>query len=475
MSTGTDLERKFAREINRISDADRNARKRGLQKLLDELPWNEEKKSVKDLFLTTLKDPVFITIADPIEKCRDLSLQILMKVVDTFEDITSFADSVMSLLYARIGDTPFPEPAEELRLQVGTLIHRIFTHKSLPADEKQNILTCIPSFLSALSVAIRDSFPAVKTQLSTLVIDVAPYARFATRKHVKDIIKSLAINAMHQHSKVRSATLRSLCCVLQQNCGNEEFESNMKEIILPLTAKLVADRSGNTRKELAILCGNLICSRIAILDAAERITDNKLVDVDADLLVQLILVAGDESEEIVVVARAQLREVSVAWANAPNRFTPSSCTMHVVTESTFTGDAEEALQKSRETVFHEANHVIDVASNNEMVDDGMILKSMSEPISDMLIAGVGEWTTESRTRYLRGLRVFLSYADEAIATKLLPSLLSSLGAPLRDEEANIRLASESCCLLIGCLVSPEHVLNLLIPRLRGGRFGGRGR
>ena len=472
MPTGIELDRMFAREINRISDADRNARKRGLQKLLDELPWTAEKKAVNDLFLATLKDPVFIAIADPIEKCRDLSLQILLKAVDSFDDITPFADSVLSLLYARVGDTPFPEPAEELRLQVGTLIQKIFTHKSLPLDRKQDILTCIPSFLTALSVAIKDSFPAAKTQLSSLVTDVAPYVKFATKKHAKDIIKSLAGNAMHQHSKVRSATLKSLCRILQESCGNEDFESNLKEIVLPLTAKLVADRSGNTRKELALFCGNLLTSRIATLDAAERITDNTLIGVDTDLLVQLILVAGDESEEIVGVARGQLREVSIAWANAKNRLKTSEGKMHVVTEETFTGDAEEALQKTDETVFHQANNAMDVVIQDENIDDGLILKSMSGTISDLLVAGVGEWTAESRSRYLRGLRVFLSYSDETIATKLLPNLLSSLGAPLRDEEAGIRQSAELCCHLIGRLVSPEDVLNLLIPRLKGVIAGG---
>ena len=80
-----------------------------------------------------------------------------------------------------------------------------------------------------------------------------------------------------------------------------------------------------------------------------------MIGVDSDLLVQLILVAGDESEEIMEVARDQLREVSIAWANAPNRFKTSSGTVHVVTEKTFVGDAEEALQKTNETVFHQAN------------------------------------------------------------------------------------------------------------------------
>ena len=480
MSTGSELERKFAREINRVSDTDRNARKRGLTKLLDELPWNEEKLAVKELFHSTLKEPLFTAIADPIEKCRDLSLQMLQKVVETFDDITPFADTLLTLLYSRVGDIPYPESAEELRLQVGTLIQKIFMHESLPPDEKQNILICIPSFLTALSIAIKDSFPAVKSQLSTLVIDVAPYVKFATRKHAKDIMKSLAINAMHQHSKVRSATLKSLCWILKQDCGNEDYESNMKEIILPLTTKLVGDRSANTRKELASFCGDLIISRIITLDAAERITDNTMDSLDLEVLVQLTLVAGDESEDVVAVAKDKLREVSIAWANAPNKCTPSTNSMqHVVTENTFTGDAEEALQsasqsisnENQNTIFQNVNEAMNNTANTVGIDDGLILKSMYGRISDMLMAGVSEWTTESRSRYLHGLCVFLSYIDESIATKLLPSLLSSLGVPLRDEEANIRMVSASCCQLIGTLVSPEDVLNLLIPRLNGALSG----
>ena len=62
--------------------------------------------------------------------------------------------------------------------------------------------------------------------------------------------------------------------------------------------------------------------------------------------------------------------------------------------------------------------------------------------------------------------------DSLIATKLLPSLLLSLGPPLRDEDSAIRHAAEATCALLGSLVSPDDALDLLTPRLQGTSPGG---
>lgn len=39
------LRKTFSRDINRTNDSDRNTRKRGLQKLLEDLPWQRVKGS----------------------------------------------------------------------------------------------------------------------------------------------------------------------------------------------------------------------------------------------------------------------------------------------------------------------------------------------------------------------------------------------------------------------------------------------
>jgi hypothetical protein len=63
--SSSDLLQKFQRDINRMSDSDRNTRKRGLQKLLEELPWNsnKQKKALESLLSTHILVPLIAGVS----------------------------------------------------------------------------------------------------------------------------------------------------------------------------------------------------------------------------------------------------------------------------------------------------------------------------------------------------------------------------------------------------------------------------
>lgn len=75
---------KFQRDLNRISDTDRMTRKRGLQNLLDALPWNNKTDYpyLINFIKSSLIELLLITLTDAIEKCRELTLKILMKIFE---------------------------------------------------------------------------------------------------------------------------------------------------------------------------------------------------------------------------------------------------------------------------------------------------------------------------------------------------------------------------------------------------------
>jgi hypothetical protein len=75
---------------------------------------------------------------------------------------------------------------------------------------------------------------------------------------------------------------------------------NIKEILLPLATKLVADRSASTRRELAALAGSILVARIE--NAVIIHVESSFVSCDVDLLVSLLLLCGDESEDVSVGA-----------------------------------------------------------------------------------------------------------------------------------------------------------------------------
>ena len=166
--SATTLLLKFQRDINRTSDSDRMTRKRGFQKLLDDLPWksNKQRASLEGLFVAHLLSPLIAGVSDPVEKCRELSLSILKASIGIASTALSHEVIVRIIrcLCDRIGDVPFLETSEELRLQVIELITLILNHPACPktADVADVVL-------GALIKALTDTFPAAKRAGGELV------------------------------------------------------------------------------------------------------------------------------------------------------------------------------------------------------------------------------------------------------------------------------------------------------------------
>ena len=207
-----DLKGKFQRDINRIADADRNTRKRGLQKLLEDLPWKEssQRDALIRLSLEILLQPLISAGADPVEKCRESALMLLSKVIALASDISDFSRSLVRSLSQRINDTPFPEASEELRLQIAVLLDQILRHPSVLANSRVETTTQFPfpDLLVALPKALSDPFPSAKRQLADLIVSIAAHSRNGGVHFSVPVFKCLAANAVHQQHKVRSSSLK---------------------------------------------------------------------------------------------------------------------------------------------------------------------------------------------------------------------------------------------------------------------------
>lgn len=196
---------RFQRDINRLIDQDRNTRKRGLLKLLEELPWEakipQDALELQDL-LKQMLPHLSSLIADSMEKCRELSLQLLHKTVDFIEPSEMIA-TCLDPLCVRIDDLPFQEPAEEIRLLIVCLFAYIIakvTPLHIPEDKLHRLI-------HALTVVITDSFPSVKVEATSVLMKVMRSSSLI-RMNYKELLKNLLQNAFHQHSKVRAISLK---------------------------------------------------------------------------------------------------------------------------------------------------------------------------------------------------------------------------------------------------------------------------
>ena len=212
-TTVEEMQAMHQRDLNRITDSDRNTRKRGLQKLLDDIQWTPKTSAQADVvhsFVVSVLLPLTVgAVADPIEKCRELALKILMKIVSCKVSLdANTASSVLQALSVRINDIPFPETAEELRLIVLQAMS-IVIKQSFSADScKSATDSAIGTVLPVLCKALQDNFPAARSEASDVVIYVAETFPDLVQLHFRPLLKSLIANVFHQHSKVRSITLK---------------------------------------------------------------------------------------------------------------------------------------------------------------------------------------------------------------------------------------------------------------------------
>ena len=130
MTVPTAIATQFQRDLNRTLDNDRNTRKRGLQKLLDDLPWasKSQRKDLVDFVLNSVFNSLLVTLSDQVEKCRELTLSLFRKLIDV-AGVAVGLDKTHTLvikLCDRINETPFQEPAEELRLQVVDMLLLVY-------------------------------------------------------------------------------------------------------------------------------------------------------------------------------------------------------------------------------------------------------------------------------------------------------------------------------------------------------------
>eukprot|EP01035_Chromulina_nebulosa_P032645 gene32645-43625_t len=329
------LEVKFQRDLNRIIDSERNTRKRGLQKVLDDLPWDSLSDS-PDEFTTfineTLLKLLITTISDPIEKCRELTLLILQKIFSG--DKLLFCENIYDLirkLSQRIGENPFPEPAEELRLllvEIITKIFRFYISKSSNVEEIYNLSNVV---LDSLCKTLNDNFPAVKRSCAELISICSALSPKVVQLHLKSLLKGLTANVLHQHAKTRILSLQAIGNGI--TCASQaEYELLMKESILLVFSRLLSDRSASVKIELAAQCGNILIHRFIVYNQSGM----TMCTVDLDITVNLLLLHGDDQNEVNDSGRKWLQEVSANW-NPLFKHRPSNTSEDIV-------DGEAALQ-----------------------------------------------------------------------------------------------------------------------------------
>ena len=185
---------------------------------------------------------------------------------------------------------------------------------------------------------------------------------------------------------------------------------------------------------------------------------------DLEVMVLLLLLHGDEAEEVGAAARTALRAVGARWRGGQWRQLGFAEGAEIVD-----GEAEMRAQIQAQGQMMQVQPAQERDSSANPTRR-LLLDHLS-PLASLLLAGSTAWTVDSRRRFLGGLDEFLSVVGSQ-CVPLLPALLSSLGPGCRDDEPMVRSAAERCCRHVGALVAPSDCLDLVLPRVNGEVPGG---
>jgi len=241
----------------------------------------------------------------------------------------------------------------------------------------------------------------------------------------------------------------------------------MEDPVLPVLSKMVADRTAITRKELAIIVSSFLSDRI-------KLNNSSFIRADIEATAILLLLQGDESEDVSTAACDGLKVLSKTWYM-------SDCMDIDTKENDNNGpafsrndhieDGELELQKA---MVSSKDNMIKNNSKTDINESEMLHKFIDANIStllDIIIIGTESWTSDSKRRYIKSLDVLINLSLTTIRT-YIPQLLSCLSQPIRDESVEIRTVTEECCRSLGRVVPFQDIIELLIPRVLGEIAGG---
>lgn len=261
-------------------------------------------------------------------------------------------------------------------------------------------------------------------------------------------------------------------------CVSEDFETILKDPILPVLLRLEADRSAHTRRELSVLCGSVLLGRAT--KAVERY-QSKWVPVkpEQELLAILVMLCSDESEEVILEAKKQVHTLEEMWKKS-QQFDQMVVDFPMSEEAV--SEAVSGLGGA-EAVLRERPQEVESTVNNNSYH---MIRSFACNLIDLYLDGASGWTTDSKLRNMRALGLVFKWSNDAAALEVfvqdsaanpnpvsecLPRILSVLGPAVGSEDIDIRGPSQLCCECLGSSVLPEEALDLLLARVEGESSG----
>eukprot|EP00741_Cyanophora_paradoxa_P002686 tig00000615_g2606.t1 len=392
----------LARDLNCLTDNDRNVRRKALERLDEKLITGA--KPAPDVLQRLLEQSIarqlVRVLADQVGKCRELGAKLLYDLVAAVPDPAGAVPHVLPSLFKRIGVVPLPEDIEEVRLQLVEVL-AIFIQRSPSA-----VPGSLEDIVCILQHRLQDQFPDVRRASCDCVRLLVQHLHDRIGAHASALMKPLMSNFVHQHSKVRSSALEAVGAVVPTS-------GVIVDEIIPSIRGLLFDRAGQIR-ELAVSVG---ANWLSVMPTRKEFMPKIL-----PLLLQAL---SDEQESVRAVALRSINALGAAFEES---------------------HPDQAPNLSLSECPHLSFQYPEPLKERPRWGARALMTSNLSAMAGLLAAELADWTVRTRHAAVGILHYLQLFVEEHI-TAYLDSLLVPLCKAVVDDDASIvqqaRAASEA--------------------------------
>ena len=414
----------FQRDINCLADENRTTRRRALSKLTKQLIDGNEVNSEQGkrvhspeqmkLVLNGVLKPMLKLFSDPVEKCRELAVEFITRVIPMIDEIESSLPYIIPVITSRLAPEAAVEHSEEIRLSLLNLLVVIVQS----VDEDLSLY--VNDVIAICCKGLVDQFPEVKRTTCKLIIDFAPKVKKRFYGESKLLVQPLQVCVSHQHSRVRAFAVKAIGCTVQYG------EVTIIDDILTTLGQLLFDNGVVVRKALCEVVGEWLYCLVDRYSYHHK------------LLPLLISFFSDEVLEVSELAKMYMQKIGDQYER----------------------ENEEDLKDQIDyaVAFRE---VIEGRKRPSLGCRVLCSRSLSK-IVPAVMSELADWTAFRRKKASYLLYDVMFFVEDYV-TQHLELILNGMYKAVLDDEEEVRGNVCKCAKLLGIYVNPDAYLNIVTP------------
>ncbi|KAL6589033.1 ARM repeat-containing protein [Neocallimastix sp. 'constans'] len=408
------------RDINILGEisSDRLAKRRALEKIKRETIGNKKRLSSQILqkIFFDISNALIKCLGDSVEKCRELSTQIITEFVETIDPVP-FISYLMPVFVNRYSQPEIIEPSEEIRLATVELILNISN------ISKKEITPFVEDIIRILDRTLQDPYPEVKKVSCKIIISLVENAEHQVSFFGEKITKSLVPILQHKHSSVRIIALQALkYAVIADASGLNDIINTLRNLTL--------DKTGSVREALYKIVSEWL------LKLRDRYSyGDKLLP---------ILFAGfvDEVPKYQDLCRSYMDEIGALYEY----------------------DWESRLKDQLDYTPNDNN------SNRPRIGSRHVVRDNIMKILDKLLEDIQDWNAERRNKSSQILVTIFDYVEDHI-TGYTGTIIPIFCKVCTTDEVSLLQSISKSAELIGYYVEPSVWLDVITPQIKRSAGG----